>query len=607
MHLSFGSRRPITQLSHHLKALCPRPFGSSAASWSLWRAAEMGSHPEIRWLRSPALFVCLGLVLCGSILLSTHKRTNGTHGTALDVSAVNAVYISSVGEIGEFPTANYLREAFRQALSESLAGSTQAPLVLVSQKELDPAIDSVTPRRFGAKTIVQAWTKTAGDQITLNVRLVDCKQDRVFWSKTLSGTPGMLAPKIPFVLSEILAILDPAAVRHRSCVARDMSAFEYINYVKAQRLLNGAPSRISMESALDLLRIAFNPESESKCRYAAVAEASLGIYEISQERAYLELARAAIDRGLAAQAQCVLGEFRLGQLLEQSGQNTRALITYQRLAESAPFSDGIQRVLARCYQSRGLFDLGLRVSRNALSINTKSWSNQFSLGNSYILTGDYSNAITAFKAAIYIDPTSFKAYSNLGAAYLYEDAYGPATLFLRKAISINEDPAVYSNLGTALLGERRFAESIAAFESAFHRQPDSHVYAANLGLAYRYTGNLRAARRYFAAAAQLALASSERNTRPALTEGRIAYYNSLLGRPRIARKLITSARNLDPRNTELLYDDLIIETRTRNFARSRELLKELISQNYPISRIRRDPDLVVLFTEPRFSLTLEPR
>ncbi len=401
-------------------------------------------------------------------------------------------------------------------------------------------------------------------------------------------------------------MLDPTGVRHRSCFARDV-ALVYTNYVKAQLLLNGPTSRISMERALDLLRGASGPESESKCRYAAMAEASLRLYEISGEKAHLDFGLAAIDRGLTAQSDCVLGEFRLGQLLEHLGQNTRALITYQRLAQSAPFSDGIQRVLARGYQRRGLVELAVGASRNALSINARSWSNQFLLGNNYILTGDYSNAIVALKAAIYIDPGSPQAYASLGAAYLYQDAYTPAILWLRKSISLKEDPAVYSNLGTALLMEGRLAEGIRAFQSAFNMQPDSHIYAANLGLAYRCAHNLRAARRYFVAASRLASISAERSTRPALTEGRIAYYHCLLGRLRIARKLIASARNLNPGNTELLYNDLVIETRARNFARSLELLNQLISRNYPISRIRRDPDLLVLVTQPPFGRLLESR
>src|SRR2546423_1813278 len=209
-------------------------------------------------------------------------------------------------------------------------------------------------------------------------------------------------------------------------------------------------------------------------------------------------------------------------------------------------------------------------------------------------------AIEAFRASLAIDGQSVRVLNNLGAAYLYGNNAARAVLSFQQAIALRPDAPAYNNLGAALLQSGDQPGAIRAFREALRLDSGSDTYAANIGLTYGYAGNHRESMRYFRLACELASKSPEIRTQFAAVTGRIAYYDSQLGQLSQAVRLISSARDLNPNSTDLLYHDLVIRTAVGDLPRARESARLLLLRGYSVSRITCNPQLRTLLQDSNF-------
>ncbi len=95
------------------------------------------------------------------------------------------------------------------------------------------------------------------------------------------------------------------------------------------------------------------------------------------------------------------------------------------------------------------------------------------LGSLYLQAGEYGNAITAFKEAIRLDPSSPKPYNDAGYAYMMSRDYKRAKKYIFDALSKDPDYAfAYINLGLLNAREGNLNAAEKEYKTAIELNPN---------------------------------------------------------------------------------------------------------------------------------------
>lgn len=162
-----------------------------------------------------------------------------------------------------------------------------------------------------------------------------------------------------------------------------------------------------------------------------------------------------------------------------------------------PLSAEEHNNLGRIYESQEKFDLAAQQYREALKKDKKSVPALLLLGDLSYRTKNYSEAESAYKKAIKLQPENGDIYNNLCWVYLEQHAgIEKAEDLIKKAITITPEHRAYylDTFGVVLLRLGRIAESITALKEALELLPkDNAGYLAeaylHLSEAYRTAGD----------------------------------------------------------------------------------------------------------------------
>ncbi len=130
-----------------------------------------------------------------------------------------------------------------------------------------------------------------------------------------------------------------------------------------------------------------------------------------------------------------------------------------------------------------LFDHALKVTTgNVLALNNRAAT--------YIITGNYNQAIDDCNEAIKIDPKYEKAYFNRGRSYQMLGNYDQAIADFNKAVALNPKFAeAYNNRGAAYGALGDYNQAIVDFSKAIVLKPSYAMAYSNRGLAHGKLGN----------------------------------------------------------------------------------------------------------------------
>jgi tetratricopeptide (TPR) repeat protein len=105
--------------------------------------------------------------------------------------------------------------------------------------------------------------------------------------------------------------------------------------------------------------------------------------------------------------------------------------------------------------------------------------------------GDLDRAIADYIEALRLDPESYVAYSNRGAAYTSKGNYAHALTDLSDAIRLNPNRVVaYNHRATVYMMKRDYVHAVADLSEQVRLEPDRAVHYNNRGLAYSFQGDL---------------------------------------------------------------------------------------------------------------------
>src|SRR3972149_372199 len=92
------------------------------------------------------------------------------------------------------------------------------------------------------------------------------------------------------------------------------------------------------------------------------------------------------------------------------------------------------------------------------------------LGNLYFLSGQYQQAVHAYRRSIQLDESFGRPYSNLALTYVQQGKYGEAIDLYRRSIELlgeaHEKALSWNRLGNVLRHLKDYKQAVLAYQNA---------------------------------------------------------------------------------------------------------------------------------------------
>jgi tetratricopeptide (TPR) repeat protein len=173
-----------------------------------------------------------------------------------------------------------------------------------------------------------------------------------------------------------------------------------------------------------------------------------------------------IAKDLSCSAQTVRNAIKA---FNQNGLESIQQITRPKLIP--PVSKLIQK--ANQQKEKGKLDKAISTYRNAIALYPSSaWSYHY-LGEILIEQGNFEEAIACYQKAIKFNPSVSEHYNKLGEVYFKQRQLDNAVDFFKKAISLDPHSAWYhQNLGEALAQKHQWGAAVNCYRHALKLNPD---------------------------------------------------------------------------------------------------------------------------------------
>ena len=363
---------------------------------------------------------------------------------------------------------------------------------------------------LGVATLLEGSVQKAGDQVLVNVQLIDARTDAHLWANSYQrklenvfGVEGEVAEKIAGALN---AKLSPDEGRRMASQLSDDSAANLL-YLRAQhemdtRLSSNNPVE-AVSRAIDLYR-----QAVSRAHGFALARAKLSFAEsvmVTYGGGGQDLAKLRADARTQAEQAFKLApslpesHLALGYVAYYVSDNYgAALDAFDAALRLRPNDANAYAARSYVLHRQGKFSLAVEALRRALSLDPNARNIPGNLGTIYMALGNYAQAKTTFRNALALQP------DNINTRYYYANSIMLSSGNLERALAELKGPGDLLALArsTFLVYQHKYDQSIALVKPL----PDSLLSywpgGKNLRLAslYQSAGDMPRARKLAARA-----------------------------------------------------------------------------------------------------------
>ena len=327
-------------------------------------------------------------------------------------------------------------------------------------------------QQLGVATILEGSVQKAGNQVLINVQLIDARTASHLWAQdyqrnldNIFSVEGEVAEKVAQALK---AKLSPAESQR---LGTSLSANNAANdlFLRAEYLANLGDvnyDTASMKAAIPLYRQALQQDPNFALAYARLSYVESGLawfggggMDVQQ---LAKQARSDAERALALapdqpDSQIALGYSDYHGRLDYAG----ALKAFA--AALALRSNDVGALTATGYVLRrqNRFDAALASFQQAFALDPRNSALAFELGATFMMSSRYPDAETWFQRALALDP------DNLSAKVSYSDAVLFASGDISRALALAEGnaPPLKLQRVTLLTYQRKYKEALALLGS----------------------------------------------------------------------------------------------------------------------------------------------
>ncbi len=439
----------------------------------------------------------------------------------------------------------------------------------------------------------------------LTINLIDAKKHKQIASRVVTASMGtldtlqdstwesatsMINLKVAPAVAEQLATQD----------TKEPGAYDF--YTQGIGYLQQVHSNsVEADNAIQMFTKALDKDNNYALAYAGLGRAYALKYFYTRESPWFDKASWNGRHAVQLDGSLAVTRFALGFIYEETGQLDAALTEYRKALELDPKMIQASFHIAEVYAAKSQFREAEEQYRRSIASRPGFSSAYIGLGDVYFRQGNFEAAGAQFKIAIDITPDNPVGYQNLAGVYMAEQKYAQAIDVLRSELKLKQTPALWSNLGAALMYGKRYPEAVEAMEHASQLAPHNHLILRNLADSYRQVPSDRNqaddAYRKALAAAQDELKVNP-NEKFALSG--IGLYEAHLGHPKEAMQYTSRALRLYPNDNNVLFTSALVYEIIGNRSHALTAVNEAWKSGFPLTEIDRDPELSSLRKDSRY-------
>ena len=492
-----------------------------------------------------------------------------------------------------------------ETVTTKLAGlpSLEVPSTsVVLERKVESAERART--ELGATLVLQASWQHLGDDVRINLSLIDTRTAKQLRTDTITGGAKDLFALQDRVVSSAVDMLNLnlQPQQAQELTAHGTSVLDAYNfYIQGLGYWQRSDQPQNADNAIALFQRALKEDPSYALAQAGLGQSYFLKYDNTKQKQWIESAHRACERAISLDAKLAAGHVCLGTLYNSTGEYEKAVPEFRTAVEREPTSDDAYRGLALAYEQSGQFQAAEQTCQKAIDLRPSYWGNYNRLGRLYVSRGDYQKAVPMFQRVIELTPDNRWGYTNLGVAYYHLGRLDEATAIWRRTLEIRPDATAYSNLGTVTFFRGHYAESVAPFEKAAELEPQSYLCWGNLADAYRWTpGKQDRAKPTYARAIGLAEKDLEVNPRDTDALGLLALYEAKSGNLEKARLSIGQALAIAPKDVDVLSAAAEVYTLAGEQQKALDCLKNALEGGYSRFELEANPELAGLRKDPRY-------
>jgi len=326
--------------------------------------------------------------------------------------------------------------------------------------------------QLGVATILEGSVQKAGDQVLINVQLIDTRTDSHIWAQSyqrtldnIFGVEGDVAQKIAAALKTKLSGTEAASLA--AVPTHDQTALDL--FLRAEFLANKGVinyDSASYKAAIPLYQQAIQHDADFALAYARLsyAESQLawfggGGMDVKQLHAQ---ARSDAEQALKLAPDVSASQVALGYSdYYGRGDFAGALKAFAAALALKPNDSDALAAQGYVQRRQGRFDDAIASLQKAFALDPRNSSLAFELGATCMMVSHFPEAQGWLKRALAIDPDNLNARSYEASAILNSTGDIPRAL----AAAQGDDPALKLTRVFLLTYQREYREALALLES----------------------------------------------------------------------------------------------------------------------------------------------
>jgi TolB-like protein/Flp pilus assembly protein TadD len=343
-------------------------------------------------------------------------------------------------------------------------------------------------KQLGVAHIVEGSVQKAGDQVRVNVQLINAMTDAHLWADTFDRKLTdifAVESEIAKTIAETLQAKISGSEKSSIAKAPTANPEAYELYLKGRFFWNKR-SGADLRKSIEYLKQAIEKDPGYALAYAALAD-SYGIlrfYGGASPAESIVPAAAAAKKALELDDSLAEAHASLGLIATEELEIERAVKELERAVQLNPNYATGHHWLGLAFTASGQFDRCVAELKRALELDPLSMVINADLSIGYTYARRYDEAEGQARKALEIDPQSFLAHYYLGLALQLKGQLKEAIPEFQKAVGLNHDPYSMSLLlqGYARNGQADEARKLLVQLNEMAKSAEVPEYA--MALAY---------------------------------------------------------------------------------------------------------------------------
>ena len=440
-----------------------------------------------------------------------------------------------------------------------------------------------------------------GDNLRISYRLFRRKNDVQIAGGKLDGTyqdifilQDRLVGEIAQYLSDEFDLQNfrPAPLR----LTGDVAAYDY--YLQGLSFLSKPSSQENFDAAIQQFSQALIHDEKFVQAHSGMCEAYRMKYEWTLLNDWIAQAEKYCLQALALDGDSPETNAAVGAFYRDVRRFSEAVNYLSAAVKKDPDNVSANIALARTYDFLQEKDKAERIYVDLIKNIPKDWEVHQGYGYFLVNYGRHQEAINHYLRVLELTPENIIAINNVGASHLFLGEFKQAITYFKKALALSPTSTAFSNLGTAYYYLGMFDEAILYYRKAIELSPMEMANLNNIADAYHFVDQKEDVANEFRRQVR-SYAKKEITNNPLNVLGYLhfAMTSAHFGQLAEAKASLLKAKEIDPNHYFSDYVGLRIAVAEKDYDQIISEVKKLKSSGYSDKLILSDPYFKVLVSD----------